>query len=280
MQVGHSTFKVSLEGENVLLRIRDDQYARKHIWDTQRHCHAEYELHIILEGSCQVDVEDRCYSLPEKSAILIAPGQYHHPVELGSGFARFTLAISTSGGKLERILRTRLLSCAVFPVSAQLCRLCNEAFYESAAGNAYRREVQQALLTQLAVHVFRLLGVSQSPRKFPDDLSGVERVSYIDDYFEHHFAEKAGEERLAQQLHMSKRQLARILQKHYGMGFQEKLLRARMDHAAWLLRTTDRRVAAIAEAVGYGSESAFYQVFRRHFGMTPQEYRAKSLTKA
>lgn len=275
----HSTFKVSLEGESVFLRIRNDQYARKRIWDTNRHCHPEYELHIILEGSCRVDVEDRCYSLPEKSAILIAPGQYHSPVSLEKDFARFTLAFSTSAGKLEQALRERLSSCAVFPVSAQLCRICNDVFYESAAGNSYRRELQRSLVTQLIVYVLRLLGLSQKIKEEPDRLSGIERVSYIDDYFEHHFADKAGEEKLAQQLHMSKRQLARVLQKHYGMGFQDKLMRSRMDYATWLLRTTKKRIGLIAEEVGYGSESAFYQAFRRYFGVTPREYRAQNLNR-
>ena len=273
MGSGHITFRITLEGETLLLRLREDQYARKGIWDTNRHCHAEYELHIILSGSCQVDVEDRRYSLPERSAILIAPGQYHHPVSLAGEFARFTLGFSTSSGKLARKLLERLPSCAVFPVNAQMHRICNDVFYESAAGNAYRTELQQALVTQLTVSVLRLLGLSQGTREEPQSHMGAERISYIDDFFEHHFADKAGEEKLAQQLHLSKRQLSRVLHKHYGMGFQEKLLQARMDHASWLLRTTQKRIGQIADAVGYSSESAFYQAFRRHFGVTPREYR-------
>lgn len=279
MGSGHITFKITLEGEPLLLRIREDQYARKGIWDTSRHCHAEYELHIILSGGCQVDVEDRRYSLPEKTAILIAPGQYHHPVALEGDFARFTLGFSTSSGKLQRKLRERLQSCAVFPINAQMQRICSDVFYESAAGNAYRTELQQALVTQLTVSVLRLLGLSQGRREEQQSQMGTERISYIDDYFEHHFADKAGEEKLAQLLHMSRRQLARVLHKHYGMGFQEKLLQTRMDRAAWLLRTTQKRVGQVADAVGYGSESAFYQAFRRHFGVTPREYKQSSTVK-
>lgn len=271
----HTTVKIPLEGESVLLRYREDQYARKGIWDTNRHCHSEYELHIILEGGCRVDVEERCYSLPEKSAILIAPGQYHHPVSLEPGFSRFTLGLLPSG-KLAQQLQKRLMSCAVFPVNAQILRLCSDVFYESAAGNAYRQEVQQALITQLAVYTLRMLGLSQRSRETAGAACVVERISYIDDYFEHHFPDKAGEEVLAAQLHMSKRQLARVLEKHYGMGFQEKLLQTRMDHAAWLLRTTRKRIGTIAGAVGYGSESAFYQAFRRHFGITPSQYRSRA----
>ena len=160
----HTTVKIPLEGESVLLRYREDQYARKGIWDTNRHCHSEYELHIILEGGCRVDVEERCYSLPEKSAILIAPGQYHHPVSLEPGFSRFTLGLLPSG-KLAQQLQKRLMSCAVFPVNAQILRLCSDVFYESAAGNAYRQEVQQALITQLAVYTLRMLGLSQRSRE-------------------------------------------------------------------------------------------------------------------
>lgn len=53
-----------------------------------------------------------------------------------------------------------------------------------------------------------------------------------------------------------------------------QLTRARMDYAALLLRTTDRSVSSIGTEIGYGSESAFFKIFRRNFGMTPRQFRS------
>ena len=46
-----------------------------------------------------------------------------------------------------------------------------------------------------------------------------------------------------------------------------------MDRAAWLLRTSDKKIDEIAEAIGYASEAAFYQAFRKYFHITPKKYR-------
>ena len=81
---------------------------------------------------------------------------------------------------------------------------------------------------------------------------------------------------MARQLYLSQRQLARLLQREYGMGYQEKLISARMDYAAMLLRTTDQSVSRIAEQVGYKSEPAFYKSFFRQHGVTPLAYRKEN----
>ena len=88
-------------------------------------------------------------------------------------------------------------------------------------------------------------------------------------------AENVGAEKLAEQLHLSRRQLARVLQQTYGMGFREKLIRTRMDHASWLLRNTQLPVSHIVMKVGYASEAAFFQAFHSRFGTTPRQYRTR-----
>jgi AraC-like DNA-binding protein len=52
------------------------------------------------------------------------------------------------------------------------------------------------------------------------------------------------------------------------------LTRWRMTLAARLLRDTDKTLAQIGSAVGYGSAFAFAKAFRREYAATPGEYRA------
>lgn len=47
----------------------------------------------------------------------------------------------------------------------------------------------------------------------------------------------------------------------------------RMQLASDMLKTTAQKLAAIAEAVGYGSEEAFSRAFQRHVGASPSEWR-------
>jgi AraC-like DNA-binding protein len=51
------------------------------------------------------------------------------------------------------------------------------------------------------------------------------------------------------------------------------LLDRRLVHAAVLLRSTDRHVSEVARTTGYSLPNNFTIAFRRHFGMTPLQYR-------
>ncbi|WP_329055814.1 AraC family transcriptional regulator [Amycolatopsis sp. NBC_01488] len=56
------------------------------------------------------------------------------------------------------------------------------------------------------------------------------------------------------------------------------LTRWRMTTAARLLRDTDKPLAQVASAVGYGSAFAFAKAFRREYATTPGGYRATALS--
>jgi len=53
----------------------------------------------------------------------------------------------------------------------------------------------------------------------------------------------------------------------------EYLTRWRMYRGSHLLRESDRKLADVAQAVGYDSDGAFHRAFKRVLGMAPGEYR-------
>jgi AraC-like DNA-binding protein len=59
----------------------------------------------------------------------------------------------------------------------------------------------------------------------------------------------------------------------FGETPHRYLLTRRLERAATLLRTTDRKVVDICFLVGLGSVGSFTTSFRRMFGMTPTQYR-------
>jgi transcriptional regulator GlxA family with amidase domain len=54
------------------------------------------------------------------------------------------------------------------------------------------------------------------------------------------------------------------------------LIRARLGHAAGLLRTTDVSLAEIARRTGYESEFSFSRAFKRVFGVPPAPTAARA----
>ena len=258
---------VTVGQEQVQLRLNDRIHLFKDDWECKRHSNAEFELHMILKGGCRLEIEDRHYTMTAGTAVIVPPGQYHLPKVVPGEFERFTMSFSTGRGNL----RTALETVRPFGVTDRADALCRSIFDECGGNAPFRKEMLQALATQLLLEVFRCLELGQESREETVETVGI--IQRIDDFFELHMADDASAEELAASLHISRRQLARVLQKTYGMGFREKRIRTRMEHAAWLLRTTDTPVNRIAEAVGYASETAFYQAFTDRFGQTPGEYR-------
>jgi AraC family transcriptional regulator of adaptative response / methylphosphotriester-DNA alkyltransferase methyltransferase len=71
----------------------------------------------------------------------------------------------------------------------------------------------------------------------------------------------------------TRRQLQRVFAEQ-GTSFRKELQRARMAHAALLLRQERLPVAAVARAVGYRQAAQFSKAFRRHHGHPPSEARS------
>ena len=54
---------------------------------------------------------------------------------------------------------------------------------------------------------------------------------------------------------------------------EEYLTQCRIEEARRLLRTTELKVEEVARRVGFTSASHFAEVFRKHVGMMPREFR-------
>ncbi len=61
----------------------------------------------------------------------------------------------------------------------------------------------------------------------------------------------------------------------YGASIAAHIKQHRMEQGAKMLRESDLRIAEIAQAVGYDSQSKFSAAFKGFFGILPREYRRK-----
>ncbi|NCA68917.1 MAG: response regulator [Sphingobacteriia bacterium] len=78
---------------------------------------------------------------------------------------------------------------------------------------------------------------------------------------------------LARRVGTNQQRLTAIFRDQVGMSAYEYLQQMRLERGRSLLRETDLQVQLIAERVGYRNAGDFTRAFRRHFGMTPRQYR-------
>ena len=78
-------------------------------------------------------------------------------------------------------------------------------------------------------------------------------------------------ELLADEMHMSRRQLSRKLKALTGFSPAQYLIQLRMEKAKTLLTSNDSLIKEVADAVGYKSVSQFGQQFKKYHGVSPSD---------
>ena len=268
--MGKQEFITNFGDTSFALRV-NNLHEAQFSWETQRHCHADYELHMILSGTCSVSVDAHQYTLTAGNAMMITPGHYHFPQAIGNRFRKLSLSFFPFSGNVGEALQNAE-AVSIIPLSETVLQLANRILEESNDNLPFQHALTGAMLSHVMVYTLRKLSI---PERFTElDLPNAWRTDIIDDFFSENIA-YGTEAQLAEQLHLSRRQLTRVMQTHYGMTFRQKLLAARMDRAGWLMRTTDLTIAQVYGNVGYNSEAAFYQNFKDYYGLTPQQYRKK-----
>ena len=265
-------YSLRLAGESLQLTVDETAYEIAGDLIGQVHNHPKFEVHILLEGNCKIDVDGNGAALCAGQAAVIAPGQYHRVVSGDNGCRRLVMNLIVPEGTMRRALVKAVAQRNVFEMTPGMLELCRGILDESRQRPPFCRELMRLRLAELGILLLRLLDMRED---VPAVEGTLRPISIIDNYFECQMGQDPSADDLASKLHLSRRQLNRILKATYGRGVREKLLRNRMDQAKWLLRHTDKTVGTIAEEVGYAHDSAFREAFRREFAMTPQEYRLK-----
>lgn len=81
------------------------------------------------------------------------------------------------------------------------------------------------------------------------------------------------EHEVCKRLYISETGLRNIYHKYYGMPPKQYMLKIYMAKAQTLLRTSDLPIGQIANKLNYQSASKFSITFKKHFGVSPHEYR-------
>lgn len=115
-------------------------------------------------------------------------------------------------------------------------------------------------------------------RRLKDDLASrtkSARTTILDQvkaFVESRMAEDVSLVAIAEHVHLHPVYLSKVFKTETGTTLTDYLFRQKLGKAATLLKQTDLRIYEIAARVGYES-TYFMKVFKKHFGITPQEYR-------
>lgn len=95
----------------------------------------------------------------------------------------------------------------------------------------------------------------------------------LDQFFCYPSSMCGGATALARMLHVSPRQLDRIMQERYGINFREKLRQTKLNYATDLLADQSLSIDRIALLLQFSSSAAFCTFIKKETGKTPTQLR-------
>ncbi|MBQ9968812.1 MAG: AraC family transcriptional regulator [Oscillospiraceae bacterium] len=212
-------------------------------------------IHHIRSGCGSFTLKDRHYRVGAGQGFIILPGQQQDVYYLSDHDDPWEYAWVSFTGKLAH--RFSVLP-PVFDIP------------EGSFPHTYDlRHASEPIAYLLAADLFDLYAKLVEPLLAEDD-----RIAQISQIINDRYMERLSIEALSKRFGMDRRELSRRFKAQTGRSVRTYLTEVRMRHAETLLQE-GRSAKTIADLCGFSSASNFHKMFTDHYGMTPNEWKAR-----
>ncbi|MCI5107750.1 MAG: helix-turn-helix transcriptional regulator [Pseudomonadales bacterium] len=104
-------------------------------------------------------------------------------------------------------------------------------------------------------------------------------LNKTEDYLERHLHSKLSLDDLANHLHISKYHFHRQFSRCSAETWYQFVSRVKLERAAMQILVSEQSFTDIAHSYGFSDSSAFSRAFRRHYGMSPRQFRKARIDK-
>lgn len=260
-------------------------------WDTvQWHWHEEFEALFVTEGAAEISLEKEKYIIKEGDGMFINAGALHAIRLTTASRCRFHSIVFhprlVGGSKdsvfwlnyIEPLILQNTLKCVLFDGSTawhtKACEFIETAWHavvEEPFG--YEFQVRSAL-SQLVLLLKMYLpdgGKELSERELRD----AKRIRIMLQYIQEHYMEELDTGQIARSATISESECLRCFHKTIGMPPVRYLKQFRVQKAAELLLSTEKKINDIGAECGFLDTSYFTKVFREIKGCAPGKFRSQ-----
>ena len=227
------------------------------------HFHRNLEFILCVEGEVFVSVSGKSRVLLPKQAALVLSNQIHSFE--ASGNAQIWVAVFGEDyvPKFCSMLKGRQGETAFFTLSEPIFDMVKKCLIDRDGGLLLRKGCFYAICDDYLKNA-TLVQVKKN-----NDFIVGQMLDEIAERYSENISLKTLAEKFGYEYHY----LSRLLNKGYGINFNQLLNSYRVEAAAELLQTTDLTVTEIAEKSGFQSIRNFNLVFKQIIGQTPAEMR-------
>lgn len=233
------------------------------------HMHATMEIVIVTEGTLEMTVNSRKYTISKGFGIFVPPFEPHsfHSPEGNEChvliFSRELISYFSEHLKGFEIGRH------IFAVSPPSLALSKEILPDE--NNCTDYLGAQALLAPLCRDIFNGCEFIKCRLQQRDSLRAAM------EYMEKHFSEELDLETVSRAVGQHPSTLSKAFSSKTGIKFNFYLQYIRCSHAARLLQSSNMSITEAAYSSGFGSIRSFNRAFKSIYEVTPSEYRNEGI---
>lgn len=233
------------------------------------HLHKELEIIYVRKGKAVAYADKNSYLLSAGDMFIAFPNQVHYYRTVSKGefmvliFSPdilYDISSKISKSKPDINCFTSLDDGNLKDIFDRIYSLDGE--YKNIAISGYLNVVMSRILPKLRLQTV--------------DAENNSAFFNIIDFCTRNFKDDITLDIVAEELHLSKYYISRLINNRLKQNFNEYINNLRISEACNLLRVTDTKIADISEDVGFGTIRSFNRSFKLIMGMSPAEYRSKN----
>ncbi|MBR4910987.1 MAG: helix-turn-helix transcriptional regulator [Clostridia bacterium] len=231
------------------------------IW--QHHFHKNLELICVLSGEVRCEVTNRKYLLKSGDFGLCLPYDVHAYTP-GKNTKYYVCVFSADYVRLfEKQIKGKNANGFVFTPSESIKDYLYTNLINSESPSVYT----------LKSCLYAVCGEFLKNVTLSDNKDRKQSIIAITEYLEKNHTHDIGLKNIAELLGYDYNYVSRYFHSVFDMSFAELLGAYRLETAIKLMDETDKKIADIAFESGFGSVRTFNYTFKKHFGISPKEYR-------
>ena len=251
------------------------------------HWHTEFEFVYVETGTVYFGISDKQFALSEGQGVFINSKILHRYFSQGNAIVpNFVLMPYFIAAQDSLIYQKYVLPIMASPMDyqifsqdipwqAQALSLMREMM--AAQEKASDVELVNSYLIQKIWHIlYQNTDVEYMGKKENYSASSQARLQLMMQYIHQKFAYNISLSDIADQAKVSKSTALNLFQRYLGISPVTYLINYRLQEAAKLLASTEKKVTVISKDTGFDSVDYFCKAFKKYYKLTPTEYRKKA----
>ncbi len=258
-------------------------------WSMNVNRHDHFEIVYIKKGSVFFQIEGIDVNMPPHSVIIIKPGRAHKFVVKSDVCELIVLSFTFKSPKndldshvsltdfIEYIEDDATGDFLFLPLSKKndIVHVMNGILRERIKTQVYGDFLSCLLILELFVLLSRALKQEWEQSAKNRNLKLHELLNIAKEYIDSNYDKDLTLTQVAKYIYLSDSYFAHSFKDRFGTSPKSYILKVRIEASKEYLKNTDTKVSDVAKIVGFSSQQRFNDIFKKHEGITPLNYRQK-----